>query len=203
MTFGDHLKSVRLEKHLTQDQVAKDFFITRQTISSWDNEKTYPDITNLIKLSEYYHISLDTLLKEDDGLRKYLEKKDVSQSLSPVRISLLGIDVILSLILLSSLLNWIQINSIVMSLICIITVLTIVALNEITKFDETYHLNLQQTWQKYLSGDYGLLYASILPAIFILLGIMIIWAQNSLTGIYPIGIGVFIFVLLIIRLKKK
>ncbi len=29
MTFGDHLKSVRLEKHLTQDQVAKDFFITR------------------------------------------------------------------------------------------------------------------------------------------------------------------------------
>lgn len=203
MTFGDHLKSVRLEKHLTQDQVAKDFFITRQTISSWENEKTYPDITNLIKLSEYYHISLDTLLKEDDGLRKYLEKKDVSQSLSPVRISLLGIDVILTLILLSSLLNWIQIDSIVMSLICIITALTIVALNEITKFDETYHLNLQQTWQKYLSGDYGLLYASILPAIFILLGIMIICAQNSLTGIYPIGIGVFIFVLLIIRLKKK
>ena len=105
MTFGNHLKNVRLQKNLTQDQVAKDFFVTRQTISSWKNEKTYPDITNLINLSDYYHISLDTLLKEAAGLRDYLEKKDVSQSLKPVKISLLGIDVILVSILLSNLLS--------------------------------------------------------------------------------------------------
>lgn len=45
--------------NLTQEQVARDFFITRQTISSWENEKTYPDIISLIKLSDYYHVSLD------------------------------------------------------------------------------------------------------------------------------------------------
>jgi len=203
MTFGNHLKNVRLQKNLTQDQVAKDFFVTRQTISSWKNEKTYPDITNLINLSDYYHISLDTLLKEDAGLRDYLEKKDVSQSLKPVKISLLGIDVILVSILLSNLLNWIQINSIVMSLILIITSLTAVALNNINKFDETYHLNLQQAWQKYLSGDYGLLYTSIIPIIFILLGIIVICHEHSLSGLYPIIIGFVIFIVLIIRKLKK
>lgn len=209
MTFGEHLRSVRLKKNLTQDQVAKDFFVTRQTISSWENEKTYPDITNLINLinlinlSDYYHISLDTLLKEDAGLRDYLEKKDVSKNLRKVRISLLGIDVILVSILLSSLLNWIQIDSIVMSLILIITSLTMVALNDINKFDKTYRLNLQQTWQKYLSGDYGLLYTSIIPILFVLLGIIVIWNQHSLTGLYPIIIGFFIFIVLIIRKLKK
>ncbi|GMA67444.1 hypothetical protein GCM10025884_10710 [Leuconostoc gelidum subsp. gelidum] len=189
--------------------MAKDFFVTRQTISSWENEKTYPDITNLINLinlinlSDYYHISLDTLLKEDAGLRDYLEKKDVSKNLRKVRISLLGIDVILVSILLSSLLNWIQIDSIVMSLILIITSLTMVALNDINKFDKTYRLNLQQTWQKYLSGDYGLLYTSIIPILFVLLGIIVIWNQHSLTGLYPIIIGFFIFIVLIIRKFKK
>lgn len=56
MKFGDRLKNARTEMNLTQEQVANDFFITRQTISSWENEKTYPDITSLIKLSDYYHI---------------------------------------------------------------------------------------------------------------------------------------------------
>ena len=45
MKFGDHLKNARTESNLTQEQVANDLFITRQTISSWGNEKTYPDIT--------------------------------------------------------------------------------------------------------------------------------------------------------------
>ncbi len=80
MKFGDRLKKARTELNLTQEQVARDFFITRQTISSWENEKTYPDIASLIKLSDYYHISLDVLIKEDTGMREYLEKKEVKKT---------------------------------------------------------------------------------------------------------------------------
>ncbi|KRM92904.1 helix-turn-helix domain-containing protein [Liquorilactobacillus cacaonum] len=88
MKFGDRLKNARTEMNLTQEQVANDFFITRQTISSWENEKTYPDIASLIKLSDYYHISLDVLLKEDSGMKEYLEKKTVEKSLIPTIIIL-------------------------------------------------------------------------------------------------------------------
>lgn len=75
MKFGDRLKKSRLEKGLTQEQVAQNLYVTRQTISGWENEISYPDIINLIKLSDYYQVSLDTLLKEDRGMREYLEKK--------------------------------------------------------------------------------------------------------------------------------
>lgn len=39
MKFGGRLKNSRTELNLTQEQVARDFFVTRQTISSWENEK--------------------------------------------------------------------------------------------------------------------------------------------------------------------
>ncbi|WEV43644.1 helix-turn-helix transcriptional regulator [Lactobacillus sp. ESL0684] len=84
MKFGEHLKQARIAKNLTQTEVAKYFFVSRQTISSWENEKTYPDIESLIKLSNYYQISLDTLLKEDTGMREYLEKKDVAKELKVI-----------------------------------------------------------------------------------------------------------------------
>lgn len=73
MRFGERLKKARSDMNLTQGDVANELYVTRQTISSWENEKTYPDISSLIQLSNYYQISLDTLLKEDTGMREDLE----------------------------------------------------------------------------------------------------------------------------------
>ncbi|TPR40070.1 helix-turn-helix domain-containing protein [Apilactobacillus micheneri] len=84
MKFGERLRKARQDKNLTQDTVAKHMIVSRQTISSWENEKTYPDITSLIKLSEYYDISLDLLLKEDNGMREYLRKKDLAKNILPI-----------------------------------------------------------------------------------------------------------------------
>lgn len=46
----------------------------RQTISNWENEKSFPDIVNVIKLSDLYNISLDQLLKGDEAMIEHLEK---------------------------------------------------------------------------------------------------------------------------------
>ncbi|WP_317760484.1 helix-turn-helix domain-containing protein [Liquorilactobacillus mali] len=87
MKFGDRLKNARTELNFTQKQVANDFFITKQTISSWENEKTYPDIASLIKLSDYYNISLDILLKDDSGMKEYLEERLLKNHLYPQLLS--------------------------------------------------------------------------------------------------------------------
>lgn len=50
-------------KKLTQEQVAELLGVSRQTISNWENEKSYPDIISVIKMSECYDVSLDYLLK--------------------------------------------------------------------------------------------------------------------------------------------
>lgn len=75
MEIGKRLKEARMKTNLTQEQVAEELFLSRQTISNWENEKTYPDIISIIKLSDLYSISLDELLKGD---QKMIEHLDVS-----------------------------------------------------------------------------------------------------------------------------
>lgn len=134
MKFGDRLKNARTEMNLTQEQVANDFFITRQTISSWENEKTYPDIASLIKLSDYYHISLDTLLKEDSGMKEYLEKKSVEKSILPIFITLIIIDLLFITLLILKIVNVIQFSNDVVLILNIFGTLNAIALLQLSSF---------------------------------------------------------------------
>ena len=59
---------------MTQENVAEEIQVTRQTISNWENEKSFPDIVSVIKLSSLYNISLDKLLKGDEEMIEHLEK---------------------------------------------------------------------------------------------------------------------------------
>lgn len=76
MEFGVRLKQARQDKNLTQENVAQELNVSRQTISSWENERSYPDIDSLIRLSDFYHLSLDQLLKEDTGMKEEIQKKE-------------------------------------------------------------------------------------------------------------------------------
>lgn len=74
MKISERLKVARKESGLTQDQVAEKLYVSRQTISNWENAKSYPDIMNVISLSDLYHISLDDLLKGDPNMTKHLKE---------------------------------------------------------------------------------------------------------------------------------
>ena len=74
MKIGDKLKNARLKKSMTQEEVAEKIFVSRQSISNWENNKTYPDIGNVIALSDLYQISLDELLKGSDNFMEHLEE---------------------------------------------------------------------------------------------------------------------------------
>lgn len=75
MNIGQQLKSARNKKKLTQEQLSEQIGISRQSISNWENSKSYPDIESLIKLSNIYDLSLDVLLKGDDRMIKDIVKK--------------------------------------------------------------------------------------------------------------------------------
>lgn len=72
--IGSKIKRARLEKKLTQEQIAELLGVSRQTISNWENEKSYPDIISVIELSSLYSISLDDLLKGDERMMEHLEE---------------------------------------------------------------------------------------------------------------------------------
>lgn len=65
MELGQQLKAHRKELGISQDELAEKIFVSRQSISNWENNKTYPDIHTLLLLAETFGISLDELIKGD------------------------------------------------------------------------------------------------------------------------------------------
>lgn len=65
MTLGSNIQKIRKEAHMSQEDFAEMFQVSRQTISNWENSKSYPDLETIVKISDSFNISLDILLKED------------------------------------------------------------------------------------------------------------------------------------------
>ena len=72
--LNEILKEKRKEFDLTQQNVADHLNVTRQTVSSWEVGKSFPDIPTLIKISDFYQLSLDYMLKGDVNLMKKIKK---------------------------------------------------------------------------------------------------------------------------------
>lgn len=83
MDIGNKLNRARTKANLTQEQVAEALGVSRQTISNWENEKTYPDIKSVVTLSDLYGIGLDYLLKdkEEMSMSDYLDYLEESTNI--------------------------------------------------------------------------------------------------------------------------
>lgn len=75
MSLGQRLKKVRVEKGFSQADVADFLNISRQSISRWETDRSYPDIDNLVELSKYYEVSIDELLTETKVLQQEINQK--------------------------------------------------------------------------------------------------------------------------------
>lgn len=73
MKFGERLKQARIRSDMAQEAVIKQIGVTRQSLSNWENDRTYPDLASVVKLSDLYQVSLDDLLREDMELRRSME----------------------------------------------------------------------------------------------------------------------------------
>ncbi|WKK68962.1 helix-turn-helix domain-containing protein [Brochothrix thermosphacta] len=71
--FGEKLKMLREQNDITQEKVSKKLHVTRQSVSNWENNKNYPDLTTLVTLSQLYNISLDDLLKDENNVVKSMK----------------------------------------------------------------------------------------------------------------------------------
>lgn len=65
MELGGQIKRHRTRLGLSQEELADRIFVTRQSVSNWENGRTYPDLQSLIRLSDLFGLSLDELIKGD------------------------------------------------------------------------------------------------------------------------------------------
>ena len=74
MEIGEKLRNCRMRAGITQEQLAEEMSVSRQTISNWENGRSLPDIISVIKISELYQVSLDDLLKGDGKMMEKIKK---------------------------------------------------------------------------------------------------------------------------------
>lgn len=80
MKIGKKLKDARQAQGYSQEVLAEKLYVSRQTISNWENDKTYPDIESLLRISELFQVSLDDLVKGDvSHMKEKVSTQDRSQ----------------------------------------------------------------------------------------------------------------------------
>ena len=80
MELGNKIKYYRGEKEFSQEELAERVYVSRQTISNWENNKNYPDINSIVLLSEVFEISIDNLIKGDvEQMKKEINSEEVEK----------------------------------------------------------------------------------------------------------------------------
>ena len=75
MDIANQILNIRKEQKLTQEEFGRLFYVTRQTVSNWENGKNYPDLQILVDISNRFEISLDLLLKGDSEMVKAIDRE--------------------------------------------------------------------------------------------------------------------------------
>lgn len=102
MNLSKQIKKYRIRDQLSQEELAQKLYVSRQTISNWENERSYPDIHNLLLMSVLFNVSLDDLVKGDvEIMRNELQSTQMNKwTISMVTFILLGV------ISIGPMMNW-------------------------------------------------------------------------------------------------
>lgn len=80
MDIGLQIKKFREQQKISQEELALKIFVSRQTISNWETNKSCPDVKSLIALSNIFNVSLDDFIKEDiKEMREIVEKATIKK----------------------------------------------------------------------------------------------------------------------------
>ncbi len=79
MSFGENLQIIRAKHNITQEQLAEQLEVTRQSVSKWESGLSYPEMNTILKICEMYQVSMDelmrgTLAEKDEAEHERFEK---------------------------------------------------------------------------------------------------------------------------------
>ncbi|AYE53892.1 helix-turn-helix domain-containing protein [Priestia megaterium] len=135
MRLGNQLQRLREAKNMSREELAQQINVSRQAVYKWENNKGYPDIQNLLRLSEIYETTIDELIKNDPTLqRKVDNNQDESKELDDEEMLNPGFYIGIVIIFLGIFLGIALGNLIVSTFLNIIGTLIICFYKDILKF---------------------------------------------------------------------
>ena len=86
MSFGENIVYYRKQSGITQEELAERLYVSRQTVSRWENSSAFPDVEMLIRLCDIFNCDMDTLVR-GDAEKKNSEKLKFSTTESEIDIA--------------------------------------------------------------------------------------------------------------------
>lgn len=149
MEIGQQIIRYRKQQALSQEELAEKVYVSRQNISNWENDKTYPDIHSLLLLSQFFQVSLDQLIKGDIEKMKYtitqVDKKNFERD-TKVMVTLM-ILLMISSYPLVYFLEWLGLGIFVL-----LSIITMTYANRVERFKKKYDV---QTYKEILAVSSG------------------------------------------------
>ncbi|HFE0709441.1 TPA: helix-turn-helix domain-containing protein [Streptococcus agalactiae] len=149
MEIGQQIIRYRKQQALSQEELAEKVYVSRQSISNWENDKTYPDIHSLLLLSQIFQVSLDQLIKGDIEKMKYtitqVDKKNFERD-TKVMVTLM-ILLMISSYPLVYFLKWLGLGIFVL-----LSIITMTYANHVERFKKKYDV---QTYKEILAVSSG------------------------------------------------
>ncbi|HHU3845004.1 TPA: helix-turn-helix domain-containing protein [Streptococcus agalactiae] len=149
MEIGQQIIRYRKQQALSQEELAEKVYVSRQSISNWENDKTYPDIHSLLLLSQIFQVSLDQLIKGDIEKMKYtitqVDKKNFERD-TKVMVTLMILLMIPSYPLVYFL-EWLGLGIFVL-----LSIITMTYANRVERFKKKYDV---QTYKEILAVSNG------------------------------------------------
>lgn len=135
MEIGQQIIRYRKQQALSQEKLAEKVYVSCQSISNWENDKTYPDIHSLLLLSQIFQVSLDQLIKGDIEKMKYtitqVDKKNFKRD-TKVMVTLM-ILLMISSYPLVYFLEWLGLGIFVL-----LSIITMTYANRVERFKKKY-----------------------------------------------------------------
>lgn len=151
MNIGTQIKKYRNGMGLSQEGLAEKIFVSRQTVSNWENNKNYPDIHSLLLLSSLFNVSLDNLIKGDIDIMKEEIKINEKEIKKFNRYSaVFGIFLTASVLLAIPLYSWLGLYAVIPWGLIYGTGLVLAI--KIEKIKKTYNIH---TWKEIVAFDEG------------------------------------------------
>ncbi|WP_367998804.1 helix-turn-helix transcriptional regulator [Priestia megaterium] len=133
--MGNKLQRLREAKNMSREELAQQINVSRQAVYKWENNKGYPDIQNLLRLSEIYETTIDELIKNDPTLQRKIDNnQDESKELDDEEMLNPGFYIGIVIIFLGIFLGIALGNLIVSTFLNIIGTLIICFYKDILKF---------------------------------------------------------------------
>ena len=75
--LNERIRQLRIERNMTEVQLARMLWVSKQIVANWENDNILPSIYMLLKLADYFSVSTDYLLCRDD--KRYIDVTGLSE----------------------------------------------------------------------------------------------------------------------------